>query len=331
MISGSMDREKAAMLFELLSVVDKAAAADGIRDCSDEPFDELFALAKAHDLSHVIAYALFERGLVKEGNTLFERVQREQISAIWRYEQTQMTLDEIREVFEDGCVSFVPLKGSVIREFYAEPWLRTSCDIDVLVHEKDLERAAELLCERGWTKKGKNFHELSLYSPLGVHLELHYNITEQTESIDRVLTRVWDYCGKADGKTYEHRQGPEFLMYHLLAHMSYHFISGGCGIRPFIDIWLLRDKLGYDKEVLAALCTEAELLTFWKNVNALIDVWFEGSEHTQLTSQMESFIFGGGVYGTTANRVILEQAQSGGKTKNLWFRLFMPYSLMRER
>ena len=35
-------------------------------------------------------------------------------------------------------IPFLPLKGSVIRQYYPEPWMRTSCDIDILVDfEKD--------------------------------------------------------------------------------------------------------------------------------------------------------------------------------------------------
>jgi hypothetical protein len=325
-----MDEIKISKLFFLLAAV-RPQADICAESYTDEELEGLFALAKAHDLSHVVAYALYESGAVKAGDKWYDRVQKEQISSTWRYEQISLALDEIREIFENGQVAFVPLKGSVIRTFYAQPWLRSSCDIDVLVHEEDLERASAMLEERGWSKKGKNFHDVSFYSPIGVHLELHYNITEQTKSIDAVLEKVWEYSECVVGKTYEHRQTPEFLMFHLLAHMSYHFISGGCGIRPFLDIWLLRDTLEYDARELDALCEEAQLLTFKKSVNALIDAWMCGVEHTELTARMEGFILGGGVYGTTSNRVILEQAQSGTKGKNILFRLFMPYSLMKER
>ncbi len=326
-----MEQNKTSSFFSLLSAVDGRKCVGTEHSYNGEYTDELFALAGKHDLAHVLAYALYESGAVSKGDALYERVQKEQIQATWRYEQTQFALDELRELLEREGVVFVPLKGSVIRSFYAEPWLRTSCDIDVLVHEEELERVDTLLCERGWERKGKNYHDVSYFSPSGIHLELHYNITEQISSIDKVLRKVWEYCEPAEGKQYEHRQTPEFLMYHLLAHMSYHFISGGCGIRPFLDIWLLKNKLEYEEQKLIELCREAELDTFRKNVYALIDVWLEGKEHTELTYKMESFIFGGGVYGTMTNRVILEQAQSGGRVKNLIYRLFLPYGILKQR
>ena len=30
----------------------------------------------------------------------------------------------------------------------------------------------------------------------------------------------------------------------MFAHMLYHFISGGCGIRPLMDIWIAEHKMG---------------------------------------------------------------------------------------
>ena len=33
---------------------------------------------------------------------------------------------------------------------------------------------------------------------------------------------------------------PEYLIFHNVAHMSYHFSHGGLGVRPYIDLYLLR-------------------------------------------------------------------------------------------
>jgi hypothetical protein len=321
------------MLFEVLGAVcsGRPLAESFRQGLSDENIAKMISVAKQHDLSHIVAFGLYENGLVEKDSEWYPRLEREQIQGVFRYEQTKYTFDELRELFESAQIVYMPLKGSVIRAYYPQPWLRTSCDIDILINEQDLERASELLTAEGWTRKGKNFHDVSFFSPAGIHLELHYNITEQIRNIDTVLEQVWDHCLPVDGRKYERVQTNEFLMYHLIAHMSYHFISGGCGIRPFIDIWLLRGALGYDEEKLKTLLRTAKLDTFYANVCELIDVWFEGKEHSALSKQIESFILGGGVYGTTANRVMLEQAQSGTKAKNIRFRLFMPYSLLKQR
>ena len=63
---------------------------------------------------------------------------------------------------------------------------------------------------------------------------------ENIEKLDRALERVWDYASPiADGRM-EHRLTNEYLVFHVLAHMAAHFINGGCGVKPFVDLYLLK-------------------------------------------------------------------------------------------
>ena len=50
---------------------------------------------------------------------------------------------ECCNALEKAQIPFVPLKGSVIRKYYPEAWMRTSSDIDVLVHKEDVEKTTD--------------------------------------------------------------------------------------------------------------------------------------------------------------------------------------------
>lgn len=309
---------------ELLSSADRAFMC--------ENGELLYKLAKSHDIAHLIAYALTEQNILNGTNEFFEKFKKEQLLAIYRHEGLQHELEELRRTLEAAKIPFMPLKGSVIRKFYPEPWLRTSCDIDVLVHEKDLDRAVAQLTAEKWVVQGdKNYHDISLYSPTGVHLELHFNIKENIAGIDAILERVWEHSAPIADKQYGHEQTNEFLMFHLLAHMSYHFVVGGCGIRPLLDIWILQNCLSYDQHGLDELCAAAGLTRFHACVTDLIRVWFEGSAHTPITAKMEAFIINGGVYGNQTNYLTVQQAKKGGKLRYILSRIFMPYDTLKHR
>lgn len=285
---------------------------------------QLFGVAKQHDLAHLLGYALKKEDLVPD--EWKDKFERSQLEAVYRYEQMEYELGEIRELFNGNKIPFIPLKGARIREYYPEGWMRTSCDIDVLIHEEDIDKAVALLTESGWTLKDKpKVHDVSLYSPSGVHLELHFNLHENIKKLDDVLDRVWEFSDLCDGSEYEYRQSNEFFIYHLLAHMSYHFISGGCGIRSVIDLWLIKQSIDYDKGKLTDLCTEAEINTFSVRIDELSHTWFEGEEYTDTVKTLEKIILTGGVYGSYSNRVSFDQATAGGKGKNIIRRIFMPY------
>ena len=106
-----------------------------------------------------------------------------------------------------------------------------------------------------------------------------------------MLKDVWTYTDKVD--QYEFRENNEYFAFHHIAHMAFHFLRGGCGIRPFIDLWLMRKKQYYNENGLIDLLAKCELKPFYDSVCALTDVWFENKEHTELTQKMSEYIFSG--------------------------------------
>ena len=328
-----------------------AVCADEIKALSDDELKALYKLSKSHDLAHLVGNALIKNNLLDEENPngdenhdgdktqgggenhsgvirseIKQKFEKQILTAIYRYENINSELETLKTAFEEERIPFIPLKGSVIRQYYPEPWLRTSCDIDILVHEEDIERAIAVLTDKnGYTLKDKGYHDYSLFSPAGVHLELHFNIKENMNTIDGVLIKAWDYAEVCDGKTYEHKFSDEFLMYHQFAHASYHFVNGGCGIRPIIDIFLLRKAIPYDKKKAGELLDEGKIKTFADKICNLSEVWFGGAEHNETTKNIEKFLLSGGIYGTKENYTAVGQSKNKGKAGHLLKRIWLPY------
>lgn len=299
---------------------------------SDEALKQLYILSKSHDLAHLVGSALDKIGALSNGE-IAEKFRKQTFMAVYRHERTRYELEQISAVLEAAQIPFMPLKGSLIRRYYPEPWMRTSCDIDVLVHEEDLDRAVNALVEQLHfrAEDERNYHDISLHSESGIHLELHFNIKECMDHIDRLLTRVWDYSAKVEGKAFEYEQSKEYLIFHMLAHMSYHFVVGGCGIRPFMDFYLLKTKMGYDDDMVRMFCRECEIETFYDRVLDLTNAWFGDGLHTPTTKSMEAYLLSGGVYGTQTNKIAVAQEKKGGKIKYLLQRIFMPYHHLKTK
>ena len=317
---------KAMMDLIAVEICGKATDAVAFRALSEEELKELYKLSKKHDLTHIVGNALIKSGVLTEGKVK-AAFEKEIFTAVYRYENINNELNEIRRVLGESKIPFIPLKGSVIREYYPEPWQRTSCDIDVLVKEEDLNLATFSLVNTLWytVEEKKNYHDISLFSPSGIHLELHFNLKETIEKLDRVLVRAWDYAREKENFEYEFDN--EFLFFHLYAHASYHFIGGGCGIRPFIDFYLLRKRLSADEEKLGELLDEAGIRFFAEKSDELANVWFGNGESDEITKEMEEFVLSGGVYGNPENHAAVKQAQKG-KFRHLWSRIWIPYETL---
>ena len=252
----------------------------------------------------------------------------EKAQAILRYEMIKADIEEICACFEQNEIDYILLKGAVIRDYYPEPWMRTSCDIDILVKEDYLDKAVKALVDEHQYKTDgkKTYHDISLFSPFGMHLELHHNIKEGQPKYDVLLSQVWDYANSVEGQKYRYAQSNEFLMFHLMAHMAYHFINGGCGLRSVIDLWILEQHLSIDRESLEKILKQAELYEFYRVVNSLAYYWMDQDEtEEQIVLAVEKYVLLGGAYGTRSQNAAVGRVKKGGRLKYFWSRIFMPY------
>ena len=113
--------------------------------------------------------------------------------------------------------------------------------------------------------------------------------------------------------------------------MAYHFVNGGCGIRPFSDIWLFKKLVGYDEALTLELCRECGLARFYENAIRLSDVWFGEATHDALTKNMQAHVVNN-AYGGEANRgLVVRQSKRGGRFGYILGRIFPPYGTMKIR
>lgn len=323
----------------MTNLIGSEVCGDGINSAlyatlTEEECVDLYRLSKKHDLAHLVGNALITNDLIEEGE-LKETYRQELCTAVYRYEQIAYELNVIKKILTEDKIPYIPLKGSVIRKYYPEPWMRTSCDIDVLVHEKDLEKAVKALEEKGeytCERYEKGSHDIQMYSSTGVHVELHYTLIENDVLPDanKVLSCIWEYTAEEKGDYTKTISYEAFYFYHI-AHMVKHFINGGCGIKPFVDLWVLNhsEKIQYDIEKRKELLLKGGLLKFSEEAEKLSEVWFGEAQHTETTRKMEEYVLQGGVYGTMQNRVALQQVKKGGKCRYAMSRIWLPYETLK--
>lgn len=294
---------------------------------SEETLERIFALADRHDLAHWAGDALYQNNCLPKAFEITQRYQQAQVISLYRCTKLAHERAQITRVFEETGIPYVPLKGMIIKDFYPKPHLRTSSDTDILIHKEDLPHALACLSEQlKYTRHGEDchFHDVSLFSPSGFHLELHFTLACDHAILDPTLEKVWDYCAPVKEGAFEHRQSPEYFMFHQIAHMASHFLNGGCGIRPLADLQLLHRQMTFDEAKVEELCREAHILTFYTHIKALSKVWFDGQAHDEVTRQMQSYILFGGVYGIMDNTLAVKN-QKQSKTSYILSRIFMPY------
>lgn len=302
------------------------SAALDLPPLPEETAAKLYRLSAAHDMAHLTGSALLRRGLLPPGSVR-DAFEKQVMLAVYRCETQSGELSRLRDTLCAAGIPFLPLKGAVLRTLYPEPWMRTSCDIDILVPEEQAADTARLLSEQlDYTVGARSTHDIGLTAPCGVHLELHFTLLEEGRIVSAapLLTAVWSYASPLEGTCEYVLSDGMFCLYHM-AHMAKHVLNGGCGIRPFLDLWLLEHRVSFDAARRDALLAQAGLTTFAAQARHLSEVWFGGAAHNDVTRDMERYLLTGGVYGSAENLMNMQQLRQGGRARYVLSRVWMPY------
>ncbi len=314
------------LLFALIRSEIKGEELNGdiADDITAEELAALYSLAKAHDLAHLAASALSKCDKLGSDDISL-KFQKQMMLAVHRYSMIKYELERASGALEAAQIPFLPLKGSVLRAYYPEPWMRTSCDIDILIHKEDTDRAIDALEGLGFAKQDDTtMHDHQLIASSGVHLELHYSLRQETSvrQADCILDDAWSYC-MPDDAGYRYKMTNEMFMFYHVVHMANHFVYGGCGIRPFVDLWLLKTKMPFDSAKLDAMFEKTGLASFYRSTLDLCNVWMDGTEYDETTADMAEFILTGGVYGTLGNSATVKSAKGQGKLRTFFKLVFL--------
>lgn len=323
-----MDNVVRHLLFSILRSVlcgEQMSESDKGMVTGDVP-SQLLKRARRHDLAHLISYGMIRNGLIDKENLLkYEKIT---YGAVLRYTKMNHEYERLCKALEEEKIAFIPLKGAVIRKYYPEPWMRTSCDIDILIHEEDLQRTVSYLTgSMNFTERERNAHDVSLYTPKEVNIELHYGLMEEglANSSSKILKDIWNKVYVREGSEYHYIMPDDMFYFYHVAHMAKHFQGGGCGIRPFIDLWIMDRMEGADVDGRAALLCEGDLTKYAEKMSKLSRCWFDCAPLDEIDRKVQDYVLRGGAFGTMENRITLQQQRLGGKIRYSLSRIIIPY------
>ena len=299
---------------------------------SSQLLEELYKLSKKHSVAHIIGQALTKLGVLGQ-DELSVNFQKTAMDAVAYHIRMTHAFHSICNALEEEKLPFLPLKGSVLRQWYPEPWMRTSSDIDILVRPEDHAAAVNCLmdkCECQYMIQSN--HDVSLRFPGRIHVEIHHTLIEDTVSVaqEKVLSGVWRTACLEDGSQYRYRMSDIMFRFYHYAHMTKHIKNGGCGIRPFMDLWIMNHRTEQDRTGEEKLFAQGDLSVFAAAAEKLSEVWFSGVEADSVSDMLARFVLEGGTAGTLKNRVSMKQVKKGGKLQYVLHRIFMPYENLKE-
>ena len=297
--------------------------------CTAEALEAAYVLAAHHDLAHLVGQGAAKLQLADSPS--LQKCKKVAMRALVRQTRQEIAFQSICRVLEQGQIPFIPLKGSVLRQWYPETWMRTSCDIDILIREEDLPRAQTGLEGANWSFQSQTSHDWCFVSAEQVHLELHYSTIEDyvSDKGKKIMDGIWQDARPVAGKQYHMEISDGLFYYYHMAHMAKHFVHGGCGVRSFLYVWVLNHRVDFSTGQREQFLEMGGLTAFARAAEKLSEIWFSGEPMDEMSQRLQAFVLSGGTYGTVENRVSLQQGKEGGKLRFALKRIFLPYEILK--
>lgn len=305
------------------------------------PEDFLLEQAEAQIVTHQVSGLAYEGGVVcglaKKDPTMARLFQR-YYQGMLRSNAQMQALEQVFQTFEDHNIDYLPVKGCNVKALYPRPAMRTMGDADVLIRYRQYEAIRPLMQQLGYTELPEYHHELP-WDSKQLHLELHRSLIPDFHTQEyRHFSDAWQKAVHTKGCRYD--LSCEDAFEYLFVHYAKHYRSGGIGIRQPIDLWVWQQKYpSMDMEKVRRSLADLQMLEFFENTQAMLQVWFDGAVATTKTDFMTDYIFASGAWGQMENRQrsagLLKARQAGSaataRKQYIWAAIFPPIELMRKR
>ena len=196
--------------------------------------------------------------------------------------EREKTIANLLGHIESEGIQIMFMKGSVLRDYYPLPALRSMGDIDIIVQQNDKEKLDRILRQEMGFQRFIDNHAVWTYWKGRIYLEIHNQMFYEVLANDFDYTEYFDHIfehkrhGNVFGLSSEHMYIPDenYHFLYLMAHTAKHIINNGAGFRAYIDMVMMAQKCSLDWEWLKEELRRMELLNFTETCFALCERWF---------------------------------------------------------
>ena len=308
----------------------------------DVDLKQLLIMARKHSVSSMVCMALEKTAVFANAD---EATKKQWIDAKNKAIRKNMLLDAERKTIlhelETQGIWYMPLKGSILKDWYPKPGMREMADNDILFDASKRKEVKAIFQGRGYTVKeyNKSNHDEYEKPPIynfEMHVELYHKIYDTfNEKYADVKQRLIPDAEVPYGLHFT----PEDFYVFVIAHAYKHYSSSGTGIRTLADIYIMNQKLGgtmnweyVDSELrgLGIFSYECESRELAQKLFGIAELPTEANL-SEAEQQMLAYYLGASTYGTIENRTLnqMQKLQPDGgaitahtKRKYLLSRIF---------
>ena len=276
--------------------------------------EALLRLAKAHSVSAMVCMALEQTDAFQHAA---ETTRLKWLDCKNKAVRKNMLLDaerhRLEKEFAEHGIWYMPLKGSILKDWYPKFGMREMADNDILFDASKRKEVKAIFQGRGYTVKeyDKSNHDAYEKPPI-YNFEMHVSLfpgtyKERTEQYENAKERLLP----VDGTAYQFAFTPEDFYVFVLAHAYKHYSHSGTGIRTLADIYVMDRHLGgiMDRDEVEQKLTQLGIAEYEQHSRVLAEKLFSAVrplaeiELTEDEKEMLLYYCDATTYGTVGNSV----------------------------
>lgn len=304
--------------------------------------EALLRLAKAHSVSAMVCMALEQTDAFQHAA---ETTRLKWLDAKNKAVRKNMLLDaerhQLEKEFAEHGIWYMPLKGSILKDWYPKFGMREMADNDILFDPAGRKQVREIFQNRSYKTVSfrKGNHDVYEKAPIynfEMHVELYH---KRYDTFNEKYADVKQRLLPDAEVPYRFHFTPEDFYVFVIAHAYKHYSNSGTGIRTLADIYIMNQKLGgtlnweyVDSELrgLGILSYEHESRELAQKLFGIAELPMEANL-SEAEQQMLAYYLGASTYGTIENRTLnqMQKLQPDGgaitahtKQKYLLSRIF---------
>ncbi len=227
---------------------------------------------------------------------------------------------------EEQKIKNVPLKGSVVKHYYPQTYMRTMGDIDIWVDKERLSDVDKYLISLGFECKEKSTtDDKYIKKPISV-FEVHKEVTRKEFSTSSYFNQtVFENLEPNGDYKYSFNFSKTDLYLHLVDHAAKHFVEGGLSTKMLLDFYVVNEnfKKTLSKTDFINIDKKLENLNykvFNDTITNLAYNWFVPNGTGLEDDEISKYIISSGLFGTAQNLYKYKSAVEN-KSKNLFFHI----------
>ena len=253
-------------------------------------FEAIFELAKKQDVENIVFLSIDQ--LENNIDSNLYSIWQEAYYKRMKYLAFQdMALEELIEVFTKAGIDCMPLKGSVIKNYYPSPDLRCMGDIDFLVREQNRQVVRDIMHSLGYEDDLLDDGQVDSFRRSKLeYIEVHYDFSAKNHVMHKVFTIDWDKL-VPNGTPHLFKQTFEDLYFFNMGHYVKNMHNKGMGLRGIVDTFVLWNRLSDDEQVsLINRFEEIGINDFNSKLVKISDIWFNDAKDDGSLNNLQEYL-----------------------------------------